>query len=121
MKKLLPFPKLQKKAQDTFNKWIRTIDKDLGCISCSSKIDHAGHYFSAGHFTSLRFNEINVNGQCLRCNNYLHGNLIHYRQGLIQRFGEDKVLLLESASRNAIKKWTRLELEIICSEYKIKK
>jgi hypothetical protein len=121
MKKLLPFPKLQKKAQDTFNKWIRTRDKDLGCISCGSGIDHAGHYFSAGHFTSLRFNEINVNGQCLRCNNYLHGNLIHYRQGLIQRFGEDKVLLLESASRNAVKKWTRLELEIICSEYKIKK
>ena len=39
-------PKLKKKAQDTFNKWIRNRDAGLGCISCGADIDHAGHYFS---------------------------------------------------------------------------
>jgi len=118
-KKVTPLPKLIKKAQDIFNAWIRNRDKDFVCISCGSGIDHAGHYFSAGHYSSLRFNEINVNGQCLRCNNYLHGNLIRYRQGLISKYGEQEVLLLESASRNAVKKWSRLELEIIIKMYKL--
>jgi len=118
-KKVTPLPKLIKKAQDIFNSWIRNRDKDFGCISCGSGIDHAGHYFSAGHYSSLRFNETNVNGQCLRCNNYLHGNLIRYRQGLISKYGEQEVLLLESASRNAVKKWSRLELDIIIKMYKL--
>lgn len=114
----VPLPKLLKKAQDKFNAWIRNRDKELGCISCGSGIDHAGHYFSAGHYSSLRFNEMNVNGQCLRCNNFLHGNLIRYRQGLIARYGEEKVELLESQSRNGVKKWSRFELELIIQQYK---
>jgi len=114
----VPLPKLLKKAQDKFNAWIRKRDKELGCISCGSGIDHAGHYFSAGHYSSLRFNERNVNGQCLRCNNFLHGNLIRYRQGLIVRYGEPEVHLLESQSRNGVKKWSRFELEYIIEKYK---
>jgi hypothetical protein len=49
----------------------------------------------------------------------LHGNLIRYRQGLVERIGEDNVRLLESFSRFAIKKWSRVELEDIISRYKI--
>lgn len=121
MNKITPLPKLQKKAQDVFNAWIRNRDKNLGCISCGAEIYHAGHYFNAGHFSSLRFNEVNVNGQCLRCNNFLHGNLIRYRQGLISKYGESEVLLLESASRHSVKKWSRFELDFIIQNYKLKK
>jgi hypothetical protein len=120
MRKELTLPKLKKKAQDIFNAWIRNRDKELGCISCNNKIDHAGHYFSSGHYSALTFDEMNVNGQCLRCNNFMHGNLINYRIGLIERYGEDKVNELEGSRMNAVKKWSRDELKQIALKYKIK-
>lgn len=110
-------PALSKKAQTVFNAWIRLRDADKGCISCGGSVDHAGHYLSAGHYGHLRFNEMNVNGQCLRCNNFLHGNLINYRQGLVKKYGEQKVLLLE-AVKNGSHKWSRTELLSIINKYK---
>lgn len=115
-KKKLTIPNLLKKAQIVFNRFIRNRDKNLGCISCGSEVTEAGHYYSAGHYSSLRFNEVNTNGQCVRCNRFLHGNLIHYRQGLVKRYGEQKVLLLDSAARSH-KKWDRVSLEIIIKTY----
>lgn len=110
-------PELLKTCQQVFNKFIRERDKDKGCISCPGKVQEAGHYFSRGHHGALRFNEMNVNGQCTRCNCFLHGNLINYRNGLVKRYGEDKVLLLESCKNN-VKKWTRVELEVMIKFYK---
>lgn len=117
-KKQLPLPKLLKKAQDTFNAFIRLRDCEKGCISCNGPVEQAGHYFSAGHHSLLRFNEVNVNGQCIRCNCFLHGNLIHYRSGLLKRYGEAKLLHLESVARRTVKKWSRAELEAIIQLYK---
>lgn len=116
-KKQLPLPKLLKKAQDTFNAFIRLRDCDKGCISCGGPVEQAGHYFSQGHHSLLRFNEVNTNGQCIRCNCFLHGNLIHYRSGLVKRYGEQKVLMLETVARH-LKKWSRVELEAIIQHYK---
>lgn len=115
--KEIAIPKLIKKAQEVFNRWIRQRDQDKGCISCGGEVHHAGHYLSAGHHGHLRFNEVNVNGQCLRCNNFLHGNLINYRQGLVKKYGEEKVLMLEAKARQT-KKWSRVELEAIIQVYK---
>ena len=119
-KKLTPLPNLLKKAQEKFNAHIRERDKELGCISCSTgKVEQAGHYHSQGHHSALRFDELNTNGQCKRCNMFLHGNLIKYRQGLVDRYGEQRVIELEeSANRNRLKKWTREELEQIIKTYK---
>lgn len=118
MKKLTPLPKLLSKAQTVFNAWIRERDKDKGCISCGAPVEHAGHYYSAGHHSGLRFSEKNVNGQCLRCNNFLHGNLINYRKGLVKRYGTDYVHLLENiADIRKAHKWSRVELEAILQEY----
>jgi len=105
-----------KKAQIVFNKFIRERDKDKGCISCGSQVTQAGHFYSQGHHSALRFNEINVNGQCIRCNCFLHGNLLNYRSGLIKRYGEQKVILLE-VGKNKVKKWSRLELQEIIKMY----
>lgn len=120
MKKLIALPKLIQKAQKVFNAWIRERDKDKGCISCGAEVTEAGHYLSVGHHGAFRFNEINTNGQCTRCNCFLHGNLIAYRQGLVRRYGEDKVLLLESQSKT-LKKWSRFELEALIETYKAQK
>ena len=118
-KKLISIPKLTAKAQRTFNAWIRRRDERLGCISCGSQVTEAGHYLSAGHFSALRFNEINVNGQCARCNRFLHSNAIFYRQGLVKKYGEQKVRELEnSIAVRSVKKFTRFELELIIKTYK---
>ena len=114
-----PLPKLLSKAQVVFNAWIRARDHHLGCISCSASVDHAGHYLSQGHHSALRFAEHNVNGQCVKCNTYLHGNLINYRKGLLRRYGSQVVEMLENYSdRRIAYKWGRDELELIISKYK---
>jgi hypothetical protein len=42
--------------------------------------------------------------------------LINYRQGLVKKYGEQKVLFLENNGRN-IKKWSRTELLAIIQLY----
>ena len=111
-------PKLTTKAQKNFNAYIRQRDQELGCISCGAEVQHAGHYFSVGHYSALRFDEQNVHGQCLRCNNFLHGNLINYRFGLIARYGEDYTTRLENKSFVRFRKWSRQEIEEIILKYK---
>lgn len=117
---LVPLPKLKKKAQDIFNKWIRNRDREERCISCNGPVEQAGHYFSSGHYSALTFQELNVNGQCVRCNMFLSGNLIQYRMGLVRKYGEKIVKELEKQSDVRTYKWSRTELEEIIIKYKIK-
>lgn len=118
MKKELSLPKLLAKAQLVFNRFIRLRDQWKGCISCGGKVEQAGHFFSQGHHSALRFSEMNVAGQCVRCNCFLHGNLINFRQGLIKRYGEVNVDKLELAAKlNRVRKWSRFELEHIIKMY----
>ncbi|MBO9671945.1 MAG: recombination protein NinG [Sphingobacteriaceae bacterium] len=119
--------KLIKLAEKHFNAYIRLRDDRGGyfvCISCNSTkaittAYHAGHYLSAGHHSYHRFNELNVHGQCLRCNCHLHGNLIPYRTNLVKKIGEQAVLELESTKNLSIK-WDRLDLIAIIETYKSK-
>ncbi len=88
---------LMKEAQHWFNKYIRLRDAHLPCISCgkwANKWD-AGHYLSTGAHPHMRFEEKNCHKQCVRCNQFLSGNLIEYRKGLIKRYGEELVNWLE--------------------------
>jgi hypothetical protein len=119
--KTVPLPKLLKKAQDVFNRFIRERDKDAGCISCGGPVEQAGHFFSQGHHSALRYNEQNTNGQCRKCNLFLSGNLIYYRIGLVKRIGSEAVENLERmAQANRLKKWSREELNEIINKYKNK-
>lgn len=111
----------QKELQKQVNYFIRQRDKDKECISCSTilkgKYD-AGHYRSQGGNPELRFNELNIHGQCVRCNQHLHGNLIDYRIKLIQRIGIDKVEWIES--KHEPQHYTIEELKQFIKEYKLK-
>jgi hypothetical protein len=114
----MTLPKLLAKTQVIFNAWIRERDKNNGCISCGGEVNHAGHYYSQGHYSSLRFNPINVNGQCIKCNTYMHGNLINYRKGLIKKYGPEVVENLENTAEvHKVYKWDRLDLELIITNY----
>lgn len=83
---------LKKLAQDKFNAFIRNRDKKELCICCkSAKPEQAGHFYSAGHYNHLRFNEDNVHGCCLRCNYFLSGNLGEYRKNLEVKIGKKRL------------------------------
>ena len=118
--KLKPLPKLIKDTQQVFNKYVRTRDQGLVCISCGKdNANQAGHYFPVKGFSALRFHEWNVNLQCAGCNMYLHGNMGLYRVGLVNKIGESAVKELETiAIGHRIKKWDREELENIINKYK---
>ena len=115
----MSIPKLTAKAQIIFNRWIRSRDEGMPCISCGKPANQAGHYFPVKMFSALRFDEINVNAQCPGCNLFAHGNQAMYRIGLVERYGEEAVKELEEkAVKQRIKKWTRTELEQIINKYK---
>lgn len=109
------------KTQRKFNEYIRLRDQDKPCISCGRyKIEHAGHYYPAGKYSSVRFNEDNVHGQCLHCNYFQHGNLIKYRVFLERRIGKERLDLLDSEATRKIHKWSNNELIQIYEIYKVK-
>jgi hypothetical protein len=66
---------------------------------------------------SLRFSESNCNGQCRHCNRFQEGNIQDYRKGLIQKIGEQKVIMLE-AQKNITNKISNFELELLAKHYK---
>jgi len=119
---LVPLSKVKAKAQAKFNEYIRLRDYTKRCISCGvNPVEQAGHYYSRGLYTGLSFLEMNVHGQCCKCNMYLHGNLINYRKGLVVRYGADFVASLEDyAEKNRLHKWTRDDLENIYKKYTLK-
>lgn len=109
-------------AQQVFNKYIRLRDKDKGCISCgkplTGKFD-AGHFFNANNHWSVRFDEDNVHGQCVECNRWKHGNLLNYKDGLIERIGHERINALSVYLRET-RKYSIDELKEIIATYKKK-
>jgi hypothetical protein len=107
-------------AREKCNKYIRERDKYKGCISCGGKVEQAGHYYKAELFSTLKFNEININGQCNECNCGKEGNLIKYREGLINRYGREEVIKLDHEADRCRKlrfKWDKQELIDIINYY----
>lgn len=123
---LKTIPDLIKEAQVAFNKFIRERDRAAGhaCISSGRALDWSGNAVDAGHYRStgaaphLRFDERNCHAQTKHDNQYLAGNAVDYRIGLVNRIGLDAVEALESS--NAIHKWTREELIEIRKTYAAK-
>lgn len=95
-------PQLTKLAQQAFNAFIRARDAGTPCISCGTTLSNepntydAGHYRSVGSAPHMRFVEDNCHGQCKHCNNFLAGNHVEYRKGLVARIGLRSVELIEA-------------------------
>jgi len=108
-----------KDLQKVFNRYIRLRDKDKGCISCGKpligKYD-AGHYRTVGACPELRFEEFNVYGQCVHCNQHKHGNIVEYRIRLVERIGQDKVEWLEG--KHEPLKLSMNEIKELLTKYK---
>ncbi len=112
---------LTKKAQIVFNKYIRLRDAEMNCISCDKRLNgkfDAGHYFSSGGHKNVTFDEDNVHGQCVYCNQHLHGNLLNYQIGIVRRIGE-RFFDLQTKAHHT-RKFTKEELYQIIDIYKEK-
>jgi len=108
-------------AQQVFNKFIRKRDAGLNCISCNKppKKENAGHYYSQGGHSNVRFNEDNVHLQCEACNTYLSGNLLNYQIGIKERIGAQRLMDLQAIAHET-KKWSKEELKNLIEIYKKK-
>ena len=114
-------PQLVKVAQTAFNAFVRARDADKPCISCGkppsteTNQTDAGHFRSVGSAPHMRFVEDNIHGQCKHCNQYLAGNVLAYRKGLIERIGLERVEQLESDQ--TVRKYTKEGLQELAKHY----
>jgi hypothetical protein len=122
--KLMTRSDWMKLLQATFNKYIRERDINKGCISCGASLQgvkfDAGHFYSVGSYPRLRFHEDNVHGQCVRCNQHLHGNIAEYAHKLPLRIGKDKFDTLVSDRNKEPLKLTVDEIKDLLEKYKKK-
>ena len=119
---------LVKEAQVAFNAFIRERDHGLPCISCGNTPNDddlitgsrwdAGHYRSVGSNPELRFCELQVARQCVRCNRHLSGNVVNFRIGLLDRIGAEALDWVEG--KHEPKKYTAEELREIRDNYRKK-
>ena len=115
---------LKAKLDRVFSQYIRLRDMMPGgvfrCISCGQikPIEQAdcGHYINRQHMAT-RFSEMNCNAQCRSCNRFDEGNMQGYRRGLVQKYGEQRVLLLE-AQKYETRKYTDFEYEALIKHYR---
>lgn len=109
--------------ESVFNAYIRKRDKDLPCISCgtytANKWD-AGHFWAAGNYSFLRFNEDNVHKQCsANCNGFKSGNQNEYRINLIKKIGAERVQWLDDHRHDKLD-ITIPEIKALIKKYKDK-
>lgn len=140
--KKLTLPQLRDKADKVFSRWIRNRDTVEGlyiqteeglsipcgyCFTCEKVTPTEGKGTGdAGHFIKrackpLRYDEVNVNLQCVRCNKYLSGNDGRYAVKLDVVHGRGTAKKLqeqEDIYKRDGYKFTRDELEGIINYYK---
>jgi hypothetical protein len=114
-------PQLVKVAQTAFNAFVRARDLGRPCISCGAPLStepnshDCGHFRSVGSSPHMRFVEDNAHSQCRKCNNWLSGNVLAYRKGLIERIGLARVEQIESDQ--TVRKYTKEALQEIARHY----
>jgi hypothetical protein len=118
----LTHEELLKVAQNAVNTYVRERDKRKGCIcGCGRPVEQAGHFYPAGSYSGVRFDEVNVNGISKHCNYFKPTPAIdpEYEVGLTLRFGMAAVMdLTRRAERTRFYRWDREELIAIINKYK---
>lgn len=123
-----PIPKLKAEADKYFSQYIRYRDGrythargwETECITCGRwlplKQMQAGHFVTRA-VNDLRFDEQNVNGQCLKCNVFGAGEQYKYSVAVDLKYGEGTAIAL-MARRHLSHKFMRDELEQIIHDAK---
>lgn len=114
-------PSLIKKAVTCFHAYIRQRDEGKPCVSCGFYHNlEAGHFYSAGKYAALRFDERNVHGQCKSCNYFKAGDLLNYRKHIVGRIGAEELKKIDDIARITLNgyKINRFNLIEIIEKYK---
>lgn len=113
------------KLDKVFSLYIRQRDFENGyfkCISCGQikpfEQADCGHYINRQHMAT-RYDEKNCNSQCRKCNRFEESASQGYRRGLIDKYGEKAVTLLEIKKFNTCH-LSLPEIEILTKYYKNK-
>ena len=114
----------EKELETVVNTFIRLRDKELPCVSCGASAGAfkltAGHFYPAGSYRNIRFDEDNIHGQCwFNCNKNRHGNLQEYRVGIVSRITENGLEELDKRAR-VPRHYSIPELILLKQEYKEK-
>ena len=118
--------KLKKKLDVLFSQYIRRRNADhLGRVKCFTcgvekhwKEQQAGHFQSRSHH-STRWDEVNVQVQCVKCNMYRQGEQYKFGMYLDQRFGDGTAEELEYRAKTIVK-LNRVDYEEAIERYKQK-
>jgi len=123
---LKPISWFHNKARVACNAYVRYRDRNEICISCDKPLAFeekydAGHWKTQGAHKWIAYDEMNVNGQCVRCNQHMSGNEAAQRPRLVAKWGLANVERLEQSGKNlGEKSYTRDELLEIEKYYKEK-
>ncbi len=118
--------KLKKKLDSLFSQYIRLRNADyLGrvkCFTCGDmkhwKEQQAGHFQSRSHH-STRWDEVNVQVQCVKCNMFRQGEQYKFGLYLDDRFGDGTAEELENRAKTIVK-LNRVDYEEAIERYKQK-
>lgn len=121
--KLKTLGEFESEAKKEFQKFIRKRDAELPCISCgtmTTDLWDGGHFKKAELYSGVIFDEMNCHKQCRKCNRFLGGNELNFREGLVIRYGEAYVLEIEQrAAQLRVYKYTKDQLKEIREKYRL--
>jgi len=123
MKRKPSLAKLKRDLDKAFSRFIRLRACDgcnRGvCVTCGAIVDYseanAGHFIPRQHL-AIRYDERNVHLQCVRCNKWMHGNLINYTLYMQNRYGQEVVDELMRLKRTTVK-MTRDDYNTLLEKY----
>ena len=121
MKRKPSLAALRRKLDKVFQAYVRKRDTNgikIGrCITCGvlAKLQ-AGHFIKRQHL-SVRWDERNCHGQCIRCNLFLGGNEAEYYHALHMKYGYAVMDELMRLKRTTVK-YSRSDLEEMIERYK---
>lgn len=114
---------LTRKLDGVFSKWVRYSAAKKGVVKCVTcgKLDvpermDAGHFVPRQHLFT-RWDERNVNPQCMSCNRFKEGAKHAYAQYLMEKYGPEVIAELNSAVWK-VAKWDATALKEKIDHYK---
>lgn len=106
----------KKKLWKKFADWLKS-KKGTTCFTCGktglSGVDRqAGHLFPKGQYNALRWDPLNIEIQCSKCNIWNHGAYTEFINNYIATYGREQYEALY-AKRNEFKQWKLEDLKDI--------
>lgn len=94
-------------AKEACHAYIRERDKNELCICCKKPLGenyNAGHFLESGNNPVTRYDEDNIHGQTVYCNNFKGGDSGDYETNLRKKIGNERVDALKGKRSGTVKR-----------------